>query len=829
MIFIPLCTPPILLPRRDGGGAMFGRLRGPKSAIIIGGGVAGASIARELARKGVGVTLLEKAGQLCAGATWHAAGLVTRFGGSPKIKKVHVRALELMTEMHDMYDVGLHITGSIRLIETGNADRMTEAKQHVAMAALYDDPELPTSLISPEEVQALHPLVNVSGVQAGVYTPRDGDVDPTLLTTCIGKLAKQDGAKFVFNAEVDTITRREDGVFEVVTAEGNHYEADAVINAAGLWSRRFSRQLGLEATHPAYVIEHQYAITETIPELKGKVGEGERVPVLRDLAGSSYIRQERDGLLVGPYEGLLSPSEHTKVKTEWQDGPPARFAFDLFPPALDRLEGCLLSAMEVVPALGEVGFKSVVNGPTIWTGDSLARCGRTRLAGYYDFNSLTYGVAQSLALAEYLGHIITEGEQPYDMATEFDPLRYGGWATPEYTSAKVLETYSHNNSISYPHENRPAGRDAVAKSEAHAQLQSVLASHGALFGFSNAGIEVPLVFVPPGVAPSSLELKTFTNHAWAPYADDEAQHLLKGVGLGFASFSKLAVRSGASDAASLFLERVTTNTLPKRAGRCRLTYAPTHAGSLLAEFTVTRVGVDGDGSHDFYLCASRDYAQHDLAWLEQQRRALEASGAIPPAAVELHDITNEVEILHLAGPLAPALIAELCPEASAVPFLQMRPLEICGFDARIFRISFTGEAVRSAAPPPPSALDSPSLLPGSHPCTLSACHPLVLPRMAARVRQLPHLAAIWPPPSLPARLPPGRAGLRAACCGGRCGASLRDDHEPPERARHGLPPLWRRGRQLPAHREGLQDQVGPRLCPLERGGGRHVHPLRAQE
>ena len=45
------------------------------------------------------------------------------------------------------------------------------------------------------------------------------------------------------------------------------------------------------------------------------------------------------------------------------------------------------------------------------------------------------------------------GEQPYDMATEFDPLRYGGWATPEYTAAKVLETYSHNNAIfSYPHD-----------------------------------------------------------------------------------------------------------------------------------------------------------------------------------------------------------------------------------------------------------------------------------------------------------------------------------------------------------------------------------------
>ena len=255
--------------------------------------------------------------------------------------------------------------------------------------------------------------------------------------------------------------------------------------------------------------------------------------------------------------------------------PPSRFAFDLFPPALDRLEGCLLSAMEVVPALGEVGFKSIVNGPTIWTGDSLARVGRTRVPGYYDFNSLTYGVAQSLALAEYLGHIVTEGEQPYDMATEFDPLRYGGWATPEYTAAKVLETYSHNNSISYPHENRPAGRDVVAQSDAHKALHAVLAQRGAAFNFSNSGIEVPLVFLPPSVDPASLDYKSFASHAWAPYAEAEAQHLIDKVGLGFASFSKLAVRSGSSDAASRLLERVTTNTLPKRAGRTRLTCAPT--------------------------------------------------------------------------------------------------------------------------------------------------------------------------------------------------------------------------------------------------------------
>lgn len=216
----------------------MGLLRRPSTAVVIGGGVAGASISRTLARAGVGVTLLEKAGQLCAGATWHAAGLVTRFGGSPKIKKVHVHALRLMTEMHEEHDVGLHLTGSIRLIEKGDTDRLMEAKQHVAMAALYDDPGLPTTIISAEEVGARHPLVDISNIECGVFTPRDGDVDPTLLTTCIAKLAKADGATLRYNAEVEQVSKRADGRFDVRIADGETLTADVVVNCAGLWSRK---------------------------------------------------------------------------------------------------------------------------------------------------------------------------------------------------------------------------------------------------------------------------------------------------------------------------------------------------------------------------------------------------------------------------------------------------------------------------------------------------------------------------------------------------------------------------------------------------------------
>jgi dimethylglycine dehydrogenase len=203
-----------------------------RDAVVIGGGVAGTSITRELAAKGVGTTLLEKSTQLCAGATWHAAGLVTRFGGSPKIKKIHVRALELMSALHAEHDIGIHLTGSIRIIKKDDASRLLEVKQHAALAVLYDDPAHPTRLISAEEVKALHPLACVDRVECGLFTPHDGDTDPTLLTNCLAKLAKADGALFRTGVEVSGVRRQPDGRFVVATAGGEELTADAVVNAA---------------------------------------------------------------------------------------------------------------------------------------------------------------------------------------------------------------------------------------------------------------------------------------------------------------------------------------------------------------------------------------------------------------------------------------------------------------------------------------------------------------------------------------------------------------------------------------------------------------------
>ena len=290
-----------------------------KDAIVVGGGIAGASISRFLAAKGVRVTLVEKSGQLCSGATWHAAGLVTRFAGSPKLKKLHVRSLDHLVALHEAHGIGLHTAGSIRIIERADgpgcaaganddadaasiaAHRLAEAHHHVALAKAYDKPGLETTMISTAEVKALHPLVDEERVACGVWTPEDGDVDPTSLTNCVARLARDDGAVMRYNFEVVDISPKSspqqpggaEAGFTVTAASGEVLEADIVVNAAGLWSRAVSRMVGLEATHPAFVIEHQYAITESIPEITENHAQSgsNRLPVLRDLRGSSYIRQ----------------------------------------------------------------------------------------------------------------------------------------------------------------------------------------------------------------------------------------------------------------------------------------------------------------------------------------------------------------------------------------------------------------------------------------------------------------------------------------------------------------------------------------------------------
>ena len=414
------------------------------------------------------------------------------------------------------------------------------------------------------------------------------------------------------------------------------------------------------------------------------------------------------------YESECAVRNYDDGRGKWVTGPPSDWGHELFPDRMDRIEENLMAAMELIPSLGEVGITSCVNGPTIWTGDSLARVGRTHVENVFEMNTLTYGIAQSLPLADYLGGMILDGEPPFDATTDFDPLRYGSWCGVRFTEDKIKETYSHNNCVSYPFENRKAGREHVIatttkKDEdgtvAHPMLPE-LQKAGAHNTFSNSGLEVPAFYFHDenDALRHELNESKMDHHDWIDRVRDEANAVLSGAAISYASFSKFRVSGTDSHA---LLSGATTAAIPKKVGRTKLTYvvfdfslslsifhlthtrtyryACTPSGKVFAEFSVCKVAED-----DYYLVGSRDYASHDAAWMASDRLRTDVFGTDRVADVNVENLSDDVHILHIAGPRSHEMLSSVCPEISDVPFLQMRPVNIAGHEVRCFRVSFTG-------------------------------------------------------------------------------------------------------------------------------------------
>jgi dimethylglycine dehydrogenase len=627
-----------------------------KKATIIGGGIAGASISRLLSKAGIKNVVLERGSQLTVGATWHAAGLVTRFASNSKLKKVHVRSLDIMTELQNKYDISLHTPGSIRIIEKNNKDRLLEAKQHLSMSMLYDNPEYKTELISANDIKNIHPYVNVSNIECGLYTPYDGDVDSTQLTNCLAKESKENGGKFIFNEEVIDIKKYEDKF--VVNTNKNGYVSDILINCAGLWSRKISNMLNIH--QPSMVIEHQYVITDDLNINKN-------IPVLRDLVGSSYIRKERGSFLIGPYENnciVRTDLDNFSIPNNWNE-------MELFPDDIERITDNLVKAIELVPIIGEVGIKKIINGPTIWTGDSLPRVGMNKIKGYYDFNSLTYGIAQSLSLSEYLLEIIINKEQLFDAINYFNPTRYGVWTNDKYTEKKIKETYSYNNCITYPFENRSAGIEYIN----NYPLFQNFKNDGAKFGPITSGVAVPLFYQKHNENDIQVnDLKTFNNFPWTDKVMKETKEVLNNVGLSYSFFSKIIIKG---NDAKKFLDKISISNIPKKNNNCKLSYFITDKGKLVSEFTICPI------NDYFYLVGNANNNLYDIEWLK--------SKIIGDVKIENH--TDLIDILHIAGPKSKELLSNIDSRINDISFMKMKEINNFGLsnlNLNIFKLSFTG-------------------------------------------------------------------------------------------------------------------------------------------
>jgi dimethylglycine dehydrogenase len=595
--------------------------------------------------------------ELTAGSTWHAAGLLPLFNMSYTVGQLHAYSIELYQklEAETGQAVSFHKTGNLRLART--RDRMDEYFKYCGTANTIG---VPFRIIAPKEVQELWPLVNIDGIIGALFHPHDGHVAPADVTQALAAASRTRGAEIYRQTRLTGIEQKPSGEWLVKTAKGD-IACEHVVTATGSWARQVAQMVGLEI--PMIPVEHQYIVTEPVPELVERHRKGlPELAVLRESDESYYLREERQGLIVGPYE--IAPA--------WAvDGVPESFGQELLPPDLDRLQTYIEAAMHRVPMLAKAGIKECINGPIPYTPDGSPLMGPAPgLRNYWLAEGFSFGITAAGGCGWQLAHWIVDGEPTIDL-WDVDARRFGPYANRNYTKLKNEEAYNHVFIVHYPLEERAACRPAKT-----APCYERMKSLGAVFG-QKFGWERPNWFAPKGMAPKDAYSFRRTNFFEPVRA--EAQAVRERVGIqDLTGFSKFEVSGPGAEA---MLDGLVANRIPKKTGSTALAHMLTPTGGVRTEFTITRLG-----PQRFYLisAAAAETHDYDLLW-----RALPKDGS-----VRLDDLTMAWGVLVIAGPKARDVLAKVTRDDvsnAAFPWLTAREILIGLAPVRALRVNFVGE------------------------------------------------------------------------------------------------------------------------------------------
>ncbi|MEO0910131.1 MAG: FAD-dependent oxidoreductase, partial [Pseudomonadota bacterium] len=429
-------------------------------------------------------------------------------------------------------------------------------------------------------------------------------------------------------------------------------QATHIVNAAGTWGWEVGHMMGLNI--PSVPVLHQYLVTDTVEAVKDRIDSGlPELPIIRDPEESWYVRQERDGLILGPYE---------KDAQVWSvDGVPPEFGADLMPPDLDRVEHIMMAAMERIPALETGGIKSVINGPITFTPDANPLIGPARaLENAWLLTGSSMGVMEGGGAGKFLAHWMTHGAPPMD-ALAVDSRRFGSWADRDYRVAKAIECFGLQFGVHYPHEERPAGRGLRLS-----PLHDLMLERGAVMGAAH-GWERPNWFTDK---PDAFADETFRRANWFEPVAKEVDAATNRVAIADLSvFTKFEVTGPDTQS---FLEALGANRAPKP-GRIGLTHALTPAGGVLSEFTVTRFNQE----HAYLTSAA---AAEDMD--DDLIRAIAADHD-----VQIANVTEQFAVIGIMGPKAP----EVLPELANMPWFGAREAMIAEIPVRALRVSYIGE------------------------------------------------------------------------------------------------------------------------------------------
>jgi glycine cleavage system aminomethyltransferase T/glycine/D-amino acid oxidase-like deaminating enzyme len=593
-------------------------LPGHAEIVIVGGGIAGVSVAYHLAKLGKRDVLLIEQGSLTCGTTWHAAGLVGQ-----------MRPNRSMTRM-SQYGIGLYATleaetglatgwkqcGSVNVART--PERWILFQRQAAMARSFG---IEVHRIGPREAAEKWPVMRTDDLQGALWFPHDGKANPADLTQSLAKGARNLGVKIVQGVKATAVELRNGAVQGLTTSTGN-VNCEVLVNCAGQWARSFGALAGVSV--PLHSAEHFYIVTERI------AGVHPMLPVMRDPDGFIYFKEEVGGLLMGGFEPHAKPWGMTGI--------PEKFEFQLLPEDWEQFEILMKNAIHRVPAFETSGVKAMVNGPESFTPDGNLILGEApEVRNYFvaaGFNSA--GIANGGGAGKLLAEWIVAGEAPMDLF-EVDIRRFGPYAAAaDWLRARTVETLGLHYAMRWPRQELESGRPLL-KSPLYERLEA----RGACFG-SKMGWERPNWFAPAGQQPAMRY--TLERPDWLDAVIDEQRAVRNAAGVfDQTSFGKLAVRG--RDALAV-LERLCANRIDVPVGRAVYTAMLNARGGFESDLTVQRIAAD-----EFFLVTGTAQPVRDAAWIRRHLRTDEQA--------QVEDVTAAWSVLSVMGPRAPDLVARL--------------------------------------------------------------------------------------------------------------------------------------------------------------------------
>ena len=592
----------------------------PKSSkvVVIGGGIAGCSVAYHLAKYGWKDTILLERDQLTSGTTWHAAGLVGQLGASATITRLRKYSLNLYKELEKKtgLSTGLKQNGAITIAST--PERLQELLRQATAAQLFD---VNVDSVNKQRIKELYPVINDDDILGGVYMPEDGQADPIGVTNVLAKAAKMEGAQIFEKTPVEKILIKDKKIVGVQTKFGK-IDCEYVVIATGMWSRQIGEDIGVSI--PLYPNEHFYIITEPLDKLP------KNLPVLRDYNSCLYLKEDAGKMLVGIFEPNAKPAFKDKGVV------PQDFSFGEFPDDLDHFEPYLEKSFQRLPILETAGIRKFFSGPESFTPDTQYLLGETpevnNLFTCCGFNSI--GIASSGGAGRVTAEWMINGYMNEDLFS-LDIKRFQKFhSSKKFIMERVTETLGDLYGMHWPYKQHNTSRN-----QRLIPYHEELKKEGACFGVSGE-YERPMWYARNK---ERAEYKySFDYQNWYPAVEFETKNTVTNVGLfELSPFSKYEIKG---EQAHSELQRICTANIKNEIGRSTYTQMLNEAGGIETDLTV--ICIDKDY---FRIISSAATRTHDKAHIVKH---------LSPT-LELKDITDELACLGVFGPKSRNLISKI--------------------------------------------------------------------------------------------------------------------------------------------------------------------------